>query len=351
MSKQVLLITAAVVSLFLLSCGNRGESVSDRAGMEQLHTQNGRPVNVRQIEAEPFSVYLTYPGTIYAQSESTAYAAISDVVRSVNVRVGDRVEQDQVILSLSQDNQACRQAALAWENAQKSYERSRLLFASGDISRQSFDTIAAEYDLAETNYSAALDIIHIKAPISGTITQLSVHPSTNVNAGEPLFTVSGQSGYEGLFYVGADEIEHIRLGGRVIIGLGGSDGAAEGRITRISLAMDSVRQAFPVSASFDTDNRRLASGMGADLAVETYRNEKAIVVSRSELTRTEEGFQVYIAQGNKAEALSVELGQVQGSKYEVIRGLESGDFLVCDGSRKLVSPETKAGGLAMAKAE
>ncbi|WP_255949266.1 efflux RND transporter periplasmic adaptor subunit [Brucepastera parasyntrophica] len=289
---------------------------------------------------------------MYARSESTAYAAIGDVVRHVNVNVGDHVEQDQVVLSLSADNQVYRQASLAWENAQKAYERNRLLYNNGDISRQNFDNITMQYELAGANYRAACDMINIKAPISGTITQLNVHPTSNVTAGTALFTVSGRNGYEACFYVGADEIDRIHSGSRVSIDLGRNNGgfSIEGRVTQVSLMMDSAKQAFPVTASFDMTNRKLAGGMGVDLAVETYRNEKAIVVSRSELTRTEEGFHAYIAQGNKAEAVAVEVGQVQGSKYEVVRGLEYGDMLIFDGRHELAFAGEKANttGVALA---
>ncbi len=353
MKRNMYLAAAAVMAVMMISgCTGKKETAQETdAGIVQIHESAGTAVNVRVLNPEDFSVYLKYPSIVYAQSESTAYASISDVVRKINVKIGDRVEQDQVILSLSMDNQIYRQAALAWENAQKSYERNRILFANGDISRQNFDHITMQYELARANYNAAWDMINIKAPISGTITQINVHPTANVNPGAALFTVSGRNGYEARFYVGADEIERIRSGARVFIDHGRNDGSPdiEGRITQVSLVMDSTKQAFPVTASFDMNNRKIASGMGVDIAVETYRNEKAIVVSRSELTRTEEGYQAYIAQGNKSEAVPVQLGQAQGLKYEVIQGLESGDLLVCDGAQGLASAGTKSGTLALAK--
>ena len=353
MKRNVFLTALAVMAVLIVSscAGKKEAAVQADTGIEQIQVSQGTAVHVRVLKPEDFSVYLKYPSTVYAQSESTAYAAISDVVRNINVKVGDRVEQDQVILSLSMDNQAYQRAALAWENAQTSYERNRLLFANGDISRQNFDNITMQYELARANYNAARDMVYIKAPISGTITQLNVHPTANVNPGAALFTVSGRNGYEAQFYVGADEIEQVRSGARVIIDQGRNDGGMniEGRITQVSLVMDSVKQAFPVTASFDMNSRKLASGMGVDIAVETYRNEKAIVVSRSELTKTGEGFQAYVAQGNKAEAVSVELGQAQGMKHEVIRGLEAGDMLVSEGAQGLAHTGTAPSGLALAK--
>ena len=344
--RNMYLAASAVLAVLAISSCSGKKADAVQAPPAIIEAQETR-MNVRILHPEEFSVYLKYPSTVYAQAESTAYAAINDVVRDINVKVGDQVEQDQVILSLSADNRTYQQAALAWENARTSYDRNRILFANGDISRQNFDNITMQYEIARTNYRAAWDLIHIRAPISGTVTRLNVHPTENVVPGTALFTISGKNGYEAMFYVGADEIGGIRSGAKVITGSSGI--TAEGRITQVSLVMDSAKQAYPVTASFDMDNRKLASGMGVDISVETYRNENAIVVSRSELTRTEEGFQAYIAHGSIPEAVMVEIGQAQGQKYEVVKGLESGDMLVCDGAQGLASAGSKAAGLAMGK--
>lgn len=351
--KRTVYIAAAALMAAMMICGCAGKKSDDvkaDAGFE-VHGMQEITSNIRLLSSEDFSVYLKYPGIVYARSESTAYAVISDVVRNINVKVGDQVEQDQVILTLSMDKQSYRQASLAWENAQASYERNRLLYENGDISRQNFDTITMQYELARANYNTARDMVNIKAPISGTITRLNVHPTANVSPGMALFTVSGWNGYEARFFVGALEIDLIHSGARVFIDHGGNNPGQgiEGRVTQVSLVMDSAKQAFPVTAAFEMTGQKLASGMGVDLAVETYRNEKAIVVSRSELRRTDKGFEAYIAQGNKPEPVSVELGHVQGSKYEVIKGLESGDLLISNGVGGLPASASGDGVLAMAK--
>jgi RND family efflux transporter MFP subunit len=305
--------------------------------MEQLYAEQGSPVSVRRLEAEDFSVYLKYPTVLSASSESTAYALLSDVVRRINVKIGDRVQQDDVVLSFSPDHQNLRQASAAWENVRSSFERSSALFANADISRQDFDTVRMQYEIAQANLKAANDMIYVKAPISGTLTQINVRETENVRPGTPLFTVSNDNGFEARFYVGADEIDRIMTGARVFIG----DPAdkLEGRVTQVSLIMDGTKQSFPVSAFFNVASNKLISGMGVDLSVETYRNEKAIVVSRRELMKTGSGYTAYIAVDDEAKPIAVEIGREQGLRYEIAGGLEEGDLLICEGARRL-SPDT-----------
>jgi RND family efflux transporter MFP subunit len=334
------LIAAALVSA--VSCAGKpeaGTALPQAAGMETLYAENGYPVGVRALKAEEFSVCLKYPTVLQAQSESTAYASISDVVRKINVKVGDRVERDQVILSFSQDNQAFEQARLSYENARRTYERSSALFAAADISRQEFEALRTQHEIARTAFEAASGMINVKSPIAGTLTRLDVHSTENVRPGTPLFTVAGTSGFETRFYVGADEIDRVTIGARVYIG--NPEQNIEGRISQVSLMMDSAKQAFPVSACFDVNGgnsvsaRSLVSGMGVDVAVETYHNNKALTLSRAEMVRTGAGYTAFIADDGVAKQVAVELGEANGLRYEISAGLKEGDLLIYEGQHRL----------------
>jgi RND family efflux transporter MFP subunit len=270
---------------------------------------------------------------LQAQSESTAYASLNDVVRKINVKVGDRVERDQVILSFSQDNKDYQRARLSYENAKRTYERSSALFTAADISRQEFDTARTQYELAQAAFEVASDMINVKSPITGTVTRLDVHITENARPGTPLFTVAGASGFEARFYVGAGEIDRIKTGARVYAGA--PEQNIEGRISQVSLMMDSAKQAFPVIAYFDSGYRNLVSGMGVDVAVETYHNDRALVLSRSELVRTGAGYAAFIADDGVAKQVAVELGVVSGLRYEVRSGLYEGNLLVYEGQQRL----------------
>jgi RND family efflux transporter MFP subunit len=332
--------TYVIVSLMVLvgvSCSNAKKDTRTEASMEQFYAKQGSPVSVRRLDAEDFSVYLKYPTVLSASSESTAYASLSDVVRRINVQIGDRVNQDDVILSFSPDHQNLRQAIAAWENVKSTFERSSILFANADISRQDFDTVRMQYEIAQANLKAANDMIYVKAPILGTVTQINVRETENVRPGTPLFTVSNENGFEARFYVGAKEIDQIRAGERVFIG--NPADKLEGRVTQVSLIMDGTKQSFPVSAFFNVASNKLISGMGVDLSVETYRNQKALVVSRRELMKTDAGYTAYIAVADEAKPVTVKIGHEQGLRYEIAEGLEEGDLLICDGVQRL-SPDT-----------
>jgi len=336
------------LSVFLVfSCGKKEGAA---ASMEQLQAENGLPVSVRKLGTEDFSVFLKYPALINASSESTAYAGLDDVVRTIPARVGAAVKQGETIVSFSADNRTLQQAVLANENARTAYERSNTLFKSNDISQQDFDAVRMQYEMSQTNLKAANDMVYVKAPISGTITQINVRVTENVRPGTALFTVSNSSAFEARLYVGADEIQRIQVGARAFIDLsrGKQDGqtddgtkSIEGRITQVSLIMDSQKQAFPVTVFFDAGTRNIASGMNVDIAVETYRNEKAIVLSRQEIVQTETGPAVFVV-GNDPASKSPQLrevpvrtGEEKGLRQEIVSGLNEGDTIVSQGVQRI----------------
>jgi RND family efflux transporter MFP subunit len=333
MNNRNFYFTLVVGMVFLLpSCEKGADDPSTAtASMESLYAQNGRPVTVRPVESGNFSVYLKFPSTIYAAAESTAYASLSDVVREISAKVGDRVEQDQVIVSFSSDNKQLQQARLSWENAQASYNRAQALYENSDISRQDFDGARTQYELAKTSFDSASDMIHVKAPISGTITNISVHETENVRPGAPLFTVSAQNGFEAHFLVGLDEIDRIKTGQRVYI----ADYGAEGRVTQVSLTMDRTTQCFPVVAFFDIESNRFMSGMGIDITVETYNNREALVLPRKELLNAESGYQAFIVKDGRARLVDLRVGESYGLKFEIVEGLQEGDILICDGLERI----------------
>jgi RND family efflux transporter MFP subunit len=346
--KKLVLGLVGIQVLLAVSCtgkkdgaqASNTEGDKTAVGMEQLYADNGSPVAVRRLGYEDFSVFLKYPTVLAANSESSAYAMTNDVVRSINFKIGDHVERDQVVLSFSEDNQNLQQAKVAYEGAKSTFDRVNALYANGDVSRQDFDNARTQFELAASRLDAAMDMIYVRSPLSGTITALNVHETENVRSGSPLFTVSNGSGFEARFYVGADEIDQIKTGARVFIDRGSDEisRGLEGRVTQVSLIMDTAKQSFPATAFFPRSEdgaRHLVSGMGVDLAVETYRNEEALVVSRRELIKNDSGYTAYIAVDNTARPVNVQIGHIQGLRYEIIGGLQERDFLISEGQQRL----------------
>jgi RND family efflux transporter MFP subunit len=316
--------------LLFFSC--KGEEQTGK-NMTQIYADEGYPVQVRTVQARAFSVYLKYPTEFNARNQATAYAKTGDVVRIINFQIGDYVRQDDVVLEFSMDNSSYQQAKVSFENARSAYDRINLLYQESGVSKQDFENARTRYELARETFRAAAELVQVKAPISGYITQLNVRPSANVNPGNALFTISGQNGYEAVFYVLPNEIDSIHRGSRVFIE--NRDETIAGSVTEVSLIMDAQKKAFPVKAAFTGEPRTLVSGMSVDVSVEVYHNDKALTVSRSELIRSGETWTVFTVKEGKALQEKIVIGRNQGLQYEITSGITEGTLLISEGNQGL----------------
>ena len=322
---------AAIIAL--VSCGAGTASVGE--SMESIQAKDGIPVVTREVTLGSFVVYRQYPTVLSARSESTAYAMSSDVVRNIQVKVGDWVDRDQVVISFSQDNATYQQAAANFANTEAVFKRVSALYAQSGLSRQDYDNAKTQYDIAKAAYRSASTLVAAKAPISGVISSVAVRKTQNVNPGTELFTVSNADGFESRIYVTFEEIPDIEVGARAFADSRGI--RIEGQVTDVSLVMDRTKKAFPVTVLFSGKNTGLASGMSCDVSVEVYRNDQSIVVSRSELKESKTGWLVLVSDQGQAVQRQVVLGRDDGIEFEILSGLVKGDLLITEAKNGLAN--------------
>lgn len=323
--------SAALILMILFSGCSWNKKKADSKSMEQIHKESGVPVTVRTLVEESFSTVLTYATTLKATSEATAYAAITDVVETVGAGIGEYVQKDQVIIGFPKTNPQMNyyQAKAAYENAKATHERMKNLYEHEVISKQEYDNADAAYQVAKANWQAVNEVINVKAPISGYITQLYVHPSSNVAPGTPLFTVSNLERMEAQVWVPETEIARIRRGQ---IGMLEWDGKRfEGKVTKVNMVMDPAKKAFDVRVEFPNGERLLTSGITTNIRIETYRSS-AIVVARQELVKEDGKYFAYVVEDNKAQKRPVTIGKEQGLYLEITSGLKPGERLISQGN-------------------
>jgi len=342
MAKIVLSLLGTIA--LLAGCGSKTAGTTEFESMDQIQRDKGVPVVVREIKPVSFSTQLKYPATFRARSESTASAGLSEVVRKLYVTVGDTVEKDQIVLAFSQDNPSYMQAKANVENAEASFKRSTSLFETKGISQQPYDNARTQYEVAKANFKALDDMINVKAPVPGVVTRLNVQLTDNVKSGDALFTVSDLDILEAKIWISASEIGKVRTGQTASVEWLGK--TLDGLVTQVSMIMDPDRKAFMVLAVFRNPGHFLTSGITADVAIRTYRNDAALVVERREVLREGGKYYAFVAKGDTAERRELVVRGEQGLYLEVSSGLQAGDLLISEGGT-LVKQGTK---IALVKA-
>jgi len=331
-NKYKVLMIMVIILIALSSCSKKKE---DAKNMEQLQNELGIPVRVKTVELETFEQFLRYNAVLGGIEESTAQAMVSDVIIAINAKVGDRVNKGDIIVKFPINTPAAQyeQASSAFNSITAVYNRMQRLYEQGAISLQDFENVQTQYKVSQANLSSSEQMINVRAPISGVITNIMVNPSEKTHPGQDLFTVASTGGYKAIIMVPDMEISKVRKGSRVTAKW--MDKTINGKISSIAMAMDQAAKAFRVEASFSGLNREISFGVTAEINIEVLSKPKVVVVERQHMVSENGGYFVWVNQGDIAIKRTVKVGLDNSLEFEIVEGLAPGDILITEGINML----------------
>ncbi len=307
-------------------------------------------VVVERVRHEDAVVTRSYLVTLQSREQANVMARTSGYVLAWTADRGDRVRKGQRLAVIEgrelgdQERQAAAQlqaARAAHRNARDQAERARRLVAQQFIS-------AAEADAAETQVrvteaqvraaEAALGLTRtrkgyavIEAPFDGYVVERHVDVGALVGPqGPALFTVGSLDRLKAVAAVPQPDVPFLEVGRPATLTLDGvSAGPWEGRVTRMSPALDLATRTLEVEVEFDNQDDRLKPGMFGRVTLELERVSGIILVPPRAVARQgPEGLAVVVRDG-KAREVRLTLGRTwPDGRVEVLRGLEEGDLLV-----------------------
>jgi RND family efflux transporter MFP subunit len=337
--KKSLLTTLILATIILVSCtrGVKEESVS----MEEIHRQQGIPVRIQVVEPQEFIREIDYNITVSGLRETPVYSRLTDQIQSINARVGQVVQQDQIIISFPQNNPQASfyQAKAAYDMAEQTWQRMQGLFQTGGISQQELDGAETQFKVAQANWDAVQQSVHVRAPISGTITDINVREMQRVGAGDYLFTISQLNRLHGRVWISESDINLVPRNARVIFNW--NDIEKEARITNLALSVNRDRNAFAADVEIENADFAIRSGVTGRAIIVIYQNPEAIVVPRNVVQRDQNNqHYVYVAEYSRAKRRNVKIGNESELNLEIVEGLYPGDYLITAGLQ-LITDEAR----------
>jgi RND family efflux transporter MFP subunit len=337
--KRTLIITI-IACLALLACGKRDK---DRpANIEELHREQGIPVTILEIAHTDFAKEIEYNVTVVGLRETPVYSFVSDVVQRIRTNVGQRVSQNQVIIDFPENNIQANyhQAEAAYNLAQQVWERMQNLYESGGISKQDLDGAETQFKVAQANWDAVQQTVHVRAPISGTITDINVRQNQKINPGDYLFTVSQLNRLHGRVWITENVINDIPRNAEVLFRW--NDIEKKGRIANLALSLNRDHNAFAADIEIDNSDFAVRSGVTGKATILLYRNPEAIVIPRNVVLREPETYRnyVYIAERDTAVKRYITIKNESDINFEIESGLNVGDMLIT-GGYQFVSDQIK----------
>ncbi|MBU1317970.1 MAG: efflux RND transporter periplasmic adaptor subunit [candidate division Zixibacteria bacterium] len=319
----------AIVMLLLLSmsCGG-GNTVPSNNHEERT------AVEVAAAELGNMTVYRDYTGTLEGIEQAILTAKVSETVIDVRVKPGNSVREGETLILLDKSGATSSfiQAKAYYDNAQKTLSKMKALFDEGAISEKQYDDAQTAFNVSEANFRAARDLVEIKAPVSGVVTDLKANIGDQTIAGQKLATVSRVDSLRLTIGVDPDDVVLIAPGMTArVYPVGVKDTWTEGMVVRVAGSADPKTRAFNVEILIAHQSSGLRPGSFAGCTI-PLRELKGVVKVPDESILMREGLKkIYIVTGDTAVATDIVTGGNSDGFTEIIQGVKDGDVVVTMG--------------------
>ena len=343
-----------------------------------------RPVRLVVASTGDGAAARSFSGMAQAGESSRLSFRVAGRISSVEVNVGDRVEEGQLVARLddadydlqvreARANAASARATL--RNAQAQYRRIRELYENNNASRSDLDNARAQSDGAQMQLASAgqrvqllerqVAYTRLEAPAAGVISSVDAEDNENVQAGTPIVTL--QSGSQLQVDIGVPEslIQRVSRGNAARVTFEALGGATfEGSVFEVGVSTGQNRAAYPVTVRLPEDaSENVRPGMAAEveLTFEAEEGDPTLRLPSSAVGEDRQGRFVFVVESAEdgfgtVRRRGVTLGELNSQGIASLEGVEDGERVVTAGVARItdglrVRVPGGAGDVAAAPAE
>jgi RND family efflux transporter MFP subunit len=311
-----------------------------------------------------FSVEVS--GDVAPRFQLDVKSEVSGKIKALHVEAGDQVKEGDLLVEIDDRDLLTEKqsvlteidgANLTVEKDRRNFERAKELFNSKLISREQYDNLSSDFEMAQNSLVRAqrkLEILEDKlrktkvvSPIQGTVLTrpviegLVVIAAASVNSGTTLMTVANLEELLVETHVNQVDVARLKEGQEVKLRAESiKDYSMNGRI--IFIAPQAVPKnnikGFQVQAIIANPNPRLRPGMSVNLTVPIAHADDALSVPISAVFKGEGNQKVvYVRNGESTERREVKVGVTNFDYAEIKSGLQDGESIL------LVEPDRPGG--------
>jgi RND family efflux transporter MFP subunit len=316
------------------------------------------PVQIATVGTAPLRDATEYVAILRPRQSVRVLPQIDGYITRILVTPGARVSRGTVIMQIDPARQeatvraqrAARDASQStlayWRRQTKRVEK---LYAGGAATGADVDQAENQLRQAEANVAsneaqvqvAAIQLGYFKvtAPAEGTVGDIPVKLGDLVNPQTLLTTLDDNDVLETLIDVPLERAPTLKVGTPLEIVDGAGHTLAPSRVTFVSPRADPGTQTVLVKALIDNRDGHLRSAQFTRARVIWSKREGPVVPVLAVQSRAGQSFvwavREHAGQGLVAELQPVQVGQVEGQTFAVLKGLKVGDKIVVSGVQKL----------------
>ena len=370
----------------VLACGG-GTSGDGKAGS----AANSQPRQVRVIPAmeDRLARTVSVTGTLAAEEQVTLSMKVSGRLGELTVDLGSRVSKGQAVarlvptdftlhvsqaeaslqqararLGLSPDGKddridpektpGVRQARAVLDQAQLNKQRVETFVTRKIAPRADLDNADASLKVAEGRYQDALQEVSdrqavllqrrsevemarqqledavLTSPLDGMVRERQATIGQYLAVGSPVATIVRMHPLRLRLAVPERDALLVRVRQPVRVRVEGDPQPHEGRVARVSPAIDETSRTLMVEAEVPNPQSQLRPGSFANAEIVVQPQEKAIVIPASAIVTFAGVDKVLVVQDGKSVEKRVNTGRRERNRIEVVSGLDRGEQVIVD---------------------
>lgn len=315
-------------------------------------------VKVATVERTRFDGEVSLVGSIEAWQVATLVPDVPGRVRSVEVRIGQKVAKGAVLLSLVDDDyaQGVLQAEAAGDmakaqlsGAEATHTRFIDLKDRDAVTAAEFEKVEvgltlarAQVRQAEVGLSVARDRLYdtrLRAPFAGTVIARNVEVGEMLGGGPgqgPPIQLADLSRVRVTASIGETQASKIAIGDIISVRVDALPGESfPGKVERINGQVDARTRSVKVEAVLDEVDPRLIHGMAAGFLVEGVADEHLAVPREALLNRDDGSARVLVTVEGTVSSRDVRYGRSRTGLVPILDGLEEGEQVLVAGHTRL----------------
>lgn len=340
------LMVLVVAGKSLFSAVGEQASAAAPGGARPGGPGGGAPAVVTASAAvHTFTDGLQVLGTAQARESIVLTPKVADTIRALRFDSGDRVRRGQVLVEMSNVEQAAdlAEARASNEAAQEELRRYQELYDRGFASQARLDTVRAAADAAAARVNAGGSRIAdrtITAPFSGVVGLRTASPGQYMRPGDQIGTLDDISEIKLDFDVPETRVASIAAGVEIVARASAyPDRTFQGRIATVDSRVDPTTRTVRVRAMLPNLDETLRPGMLMTVDVRSNPRQ-ALAIPEIAILEQADGAYVYriVARedgGQAADLVRIQTGQRSGGMAEVLDGLQAGDRVVTEGVQSM----------------
>lgn len=298
-------------------------------------------VEVTQPERSLVRDELITFGSLRSDESTVIRPELGGRLAAVHFREGEAVKAGELLVSLD-DAIARAELAQAQANldlAEKSFQRTQLLFTRGASNAQAQDEAQSQQQAARASLALAqarLDKTQIRAPYDGVLGLRQVSVGDYLSAGQDLVNLEVLDPLKVDFRIPQKAVSQVRLGQAIELSLDAYPGERfKGAIIALNPRLDEVGRSQAIRAQVDNQDQRLKPGQFVKVSVILAERPQALLIPEEAVMPMGQLLFVNLVVDGKVERRQIRIGQRLRGKAEVVEGLQGDETLISAGWQKV----------------